>query len=114
VINPLAQGRPGGEGRAGRSSGESRALAQLPLPLRRAGAPARAADFVSQLPTPGKQVCLRQALAFEPPTAEMAYAVDLAGKYWAGRWGARRNRTPSAHARPCAKEAAGAPQHGGR
>lgn len=48
-------------------------------------APPRAADFVSQLPTPGKQVCLRQALAFEPPTAEVAYAVDLAGKYWAGR-----------------------------
>lgn len=43
-------------------------------------APARTADFVSQLPSPGKQVCLRPALAFEPPTAEVAYAVDLAGK----------------------------------
>jgi hypothetical protein len=48
-------------------------------------APARAAEFVSLLLAPGKQVCLRQALAFEPPTAEVAYAVDLAGKCWAGR-----------------------------
>lgn len=49
------------------------------------GKPARAAEFVSQLPTPGKEICLSQALAFEPPTAEVGYNVDLAGKYWAGR-----------------------------
>ena len=43
------------------------------------------AEFSSQLPTPGKALCLRQSLVFEPPTADVAYNVDLAGKYWAGK-----------------------------
>lgn len=47
--------------------------------------PATPAEFVSQLPTPGKPLCLRQSLVFEPPTAEISYDVDLTGKYWAGR-----------------------------
>jgi len=42
------------------------------------------AQFASALPTPGKPMCLRQALVFEPPTTEVAYDVDLAGKYWTG------------------------------
>lgn len=42
------------------------------------------AAFSSELPTPGKPMCLRQALVFEPPTAEVAYDVDLTGKYWTG------------------------------
>ncbi|MGC4116349.1 MAG: hypothetical protein QM765_17595 [Myxococcales bacterium] len=42
------------------------------------------APFASALPTPGKPMCLRQALVFEPPTAEVAYDVDLTGKYWTG------------------------------
>lgn len=47
-------------------------------------APPDPAEFTSPLPTPGKPLCLRQALVFEPPTAEVGYQVDLAGKYWAG------------------------------
>jgi len=42
------------------------------------------APFASALPTPGKAMCLRQALVFEPPPAEVAYDVDLTGKYWTG------------------------------
>ncbi|HEY3449944.1 MAG TPA: hypothetical protein VGK67_26565 [Myxococcales bacterium] len=47
-------------------------------------APPEPAPFASALPTPGKPMCLRQALVFEPPTAEVAYDVDLTGKYWTG------------------------------
>lgn len=50
-------------------------------PCERTPAPA---EFSSRLPTPGKELCLRQALAFEHPNGEVAYRVDLAGKYWAG------------------------------